>query len=465
MSTIPIEGKIKPLVQGDRVADAADIETTSGSNVQSQLDSVVGVASIGLGWNWADQVGSNPPSGRFSFNNAIPTNATALHLSQQTAVGRVDDLITSLEIGDHVFIQDTTNPANNYLYLVTNAATLVPSGTPYYTLPVANENSNGTFNAANGDRFTFIIFPSTVNTNRQRTINSFVFSQILVNATDPTTFAASLSGVTIAEGDAFIASTGGEPFAAVTSNIAVGDALVALQANPSLTDATQWAVLRGSTSLSINIDEAHFLEQVNVTTSEQFAADASAMGEADFVRFWLRESLVLPGGEDTAGTGIRIDEAQNSSFTQSSSSQNTILYVALPTAYVASTGTDHLRVLVENPDGAIEQNLPFDSAMTEETTLVATGDIFRTSGALGGSFLRYTAGQVVRVERTATFRSFTFFPTVNVTGNIVDLPETSLAAGTQAKLNKTTYVPDDDQFKLDQMVEQSTTSAQEGLEG
>ena len=104
------------------------------------------------------------------------------------------------------------------------------------------------------------------------------------------------------------------------------------------------------------------------------AADAST--EAVFVRFWLRENLVTPGGEDVPGTGLLISEAQNGSFTQSTNSANTILYITIDTTYFNDTGVENLQVEVTNPDGTIAQTLSLNTDFQHETGLAVTGEVF-----------------------------------------------------------------------------------------
>ena len=91
------------------------------------------------------------------------------------------------------------------------------------------------------------------------------------------------------------------------------------------------------------------------------------------------------------------------------------------------------------------------------------------SGLNGGSLLHYQNNQTLELF-VVTVDQFFDLPLANVdnvdlTRAIKNLPETALAGDLQAKINVVNDVPADDQFKLDQFVEQSTTSTPAALTG
>lgn len=453
-----VEDKLKPGTTAVKLADALDIETTGGSTVQSELDAVGAQVSVGFGWLWANQVGGNPPDQSFVFNNALPASVTQLNLAQNSHSGRIDEVITRLKNNDFIFIQDTTNVTNSFLYRVTASPTLVSATFSYYTVPVEFERANGTYTPNAGDRWAFTFFLEAV--SGQRSANVWAFNSRSLNCTSPTTFAASLANYTPVLGDAFIVATGGEPFAAATVEATAGDIFIPIQANPDLLDPTDWDIVRQSQSLGLTTTEAHAVEQFSERDRRVNAADASAPGESVFVRFWLRPNIIVPGGEGNPGTGLLIAEAQNGSFTQTSNDPDGILYIALDDAYVTNTGTSNLVVEITDPDGNIDQRLNLDTDFEQDDELTgAAGTIFHSTGASGGDFIRYVADQRIRVFRTTTDRHFqmTAAPVVDFTQNIENLPETRLSTEVRAKLNSSALTFTD-QDKLDQFVADTTTS-------
>lgn len=269
----------------------------------------------------------------------------------------------------------------------------------------------------------------------------------VIDGTTQQTFNDSLDVSTIKEGYAFRFATGTIPAEGVTYTLGrflPFDTLVSKVDNPSLNIAGDWNVLRAGTDYPVSATESHYVDQVTESDVVTDKADASSPSEATFVRFWIRAVQVTTGTVNNPGTGLLDNEAQTSSFTQSTTDDAKILYVAIDTTYGTAQGAANLRARVESADGEILQRLPFSTAFTRDADIstAKSAEVYRTTAALRGEFLGYLANQVVKVFRTETQRHFKISaqPIVDNTQNVNDLPETSLAEDVQGKLNKPTLL-------------------------
>ena len=167
---------------------------------------------------------------------------------------RFTEPLTRLGVGDGIFLQQRDSSNTSIFYRVTGSPTL--DGTKV-NVPVSRERDQGLeFTDQAVVNVTFFFQGGL--SSATRTAGSFVFNSRTVDATNPTTFASSLTGYTVLQGDAFRITTGGEPFAGETTNAQVGDVLLATGATPSLTNADDWLLIEKDLSVSLNMTEAHF---------------------------------------------------------------------------------------------------------------------------------------------------------------------------------------------------------------
>lgn len=444
---VPLLGKlVKAFVGTDGLVDAADVEVAAGGGVpaagtaQGTAESVAKLERLGPSWLFDDGLTSDPPFQSFRFNNADPDLATAIFVDRFSESGRFDELFESFGIGGYLYLQDQTTPADNILFRTTGTIVGAGGDSGWFEIPVTRVRSQfgAQVDTTVGDRWNFLLFPVGAVGSATRTAGSFVFNNRTVDATSPATFATSLSGYTPVQGDAFRITTGGEPFAGETISAEAGDVLLAQAASPSLTTRADWVLIKGNTSLSISLDEGHFLEQVTATNTRIEAADvAEEVGSEDLL-FWLRASPVEQSTINDPGVGLRIDEAQEDSFTQAANSFDTILYIGIETNYSNSNAASTLQCVVTNADGSIAQILDLDTDFAEATELtIGQFRYYRTTSAARGTFLGYESGQVVTLRRTTTELRFTLTdaPRVDVTDNVQDLPESRTSGTVQAKLN------------------------------
>lgn len=442
MADIPIEGKVKPLLQNGRVADAVDVETTS-SNVQqelttiaSQISTLQGTGRIGFAWLYESTPTATPSNQHFSFSSTTAASVNTIYFDDPGLDGfEINEILTNFQTGGYIFAQDTVQVNNWFLFRTRGPITFDGSR---FTVPVTFLRSAVTIiSSTDNVRYVFQFIPVSAVAPSTRQPGVLQISTRTVNATSPATFASSLTGITPIQGDLFRLIAGGEPFAGQTINAQTGDALLAIGATPSLTNVDDWVLIDRDSAFSLTMAEVQFLEQVTETSTTVEEADASDPSEASFVRLWLRDNDVQPGDVNNVGTGLRIDEAQ-STLTQTTGQFNGRLYLALPTPYVDSTGTANLSVIVENPNGDIEQNLPLSTAFNLDSPLsaVVAGNLYVLTGGARGGFLGFSANQRVRVIRTGSRNKFTLSTDVSVNANVVDLSESALDPTALGKLNK-----------------------------
>lgn len=242
MTDLPIAGKLVPLLQTGVVADAADIATTGGSNVQTDINNLD--AAI-LHWRFNASVtdATNPGATFLALNNAVKDNVTIVSFNTTSNIdsARFDELLTSLRADDYIFLQQRDAINTSILFRVTGFPTI--DGTKV-NVPVARMRDQGPDTFTADSDLNVIIWKGGGDSVRSlRTINSTDSPLVQVNAASPSTFATSLSGLTIVANNAFRVNSPGEPFAGVTIEAAIGDVLVATVDSPSLTNVQHWAMI------------------------------------------------------------------------------------------------------------------------------------------------------------------------------------------------------------------------------
>lgn len=453
MTDLPIEGELVPIVQGQRVASASNVGTSGSSDVQTRLDEVNQRAARGPAWNFDSATTEDPPTNGFRFNNADPELATIIYLDAFSAFGRFDEFLTQFSTGGFIFVQDTTNALNNYLFRTTGQITQSGGGSGWFVVPVDMLRAQGTFDSVNDDRWHFEFLTASSFTQRASDPGTFILRDRTIDATSPATFADSLSGITPALSDAYRIATGGEPFAGETINAAAGDILWAVAATPSLTSVSDWVLIKSATSAGLTLTEAAFLQQITESDVNVNQNNVGTSGEATFVRFWLRQNQVDQADINAPGIGLLIAEAQEDTFTQSNNEFDAILYVGVPDTY-SPADFSTLRVRVTTPDGRLEQDLSLENDFVEAAELSVAGTTYyRSTNAARGVFLGYKADDVIGLFRIVSERRFTVTPApiVNLKDGIADLPESALTQDVQGKLNAD-GVPQEIETLFDQFV-------------
>ena len=220
-----------------------------------------------------------------------------------------------------------------------------------------------------------------------------------------------------------------------------------------------------------------FLNEIQETNTNTFTNRVDVTADAQFVRFWLRSALVTPSNVSTSGEGLVINEANGTladngpTFQQGSDANNVYIYFTIPDAFDTATDLSTVYVVIKDGDEIVDSiNVDDHFVLQSDIAGSVAGQPYRSNTGLnGGSFLHYKANQTIELF-FVTVEQFFDIPEVNaknvdLTRGVKDLPESSLESEAQAKLNYTHGVPDDDQFKLDQLVEVSTTSASATITG
>lgn len=262
MSDIFIEGTLQPLVSTNTVADAADVGTTDSSNVQTTLDNLG--ESI-LNWKFNKNItdASNPGATFLALNNAAKDNATIVSFNTTSNIdsARFDEALGRLANNDGIFLQQRNATNTSIFYRVTGATETV--GTKVNVPVVRERDQGGEFDDNAVLNVLFFFKGETVSLANLVEINSTT-----IDASDATSFASSLSGETVARGDGYRITTGGEPFSGQTVSAAIGDVIIAAVDSPSLTDVTNWVILRRAASLPVTALQTLFLTEVQQNGSQ-----------------------------------------------------------------------------------------------------------------------------------------------------------------------------------------------------
>ena len=132
MADKAIPFKIKPFVQGAKVADAVDVETTV-SNVQAEIDSVktnitsndtdiANLENAVISWLFNGTItdATNPGAQNLALNNAAKDNVTIIsfHVTSNVDNARFDEFLGALIAGDRIFLQEHITVNNSILFRV-----------------------------------------------------------------------------------------------------------------------------------------------------------------------------------------------------------------------------------------------------------------------------------------------------------------------------------------------------------
>lgn len=218
-----------------------------------------------------------------------------------------------------------------------------------------------------------------------------------------------------------------------------------------------------------------FLSEIEEVDRNVYTQQETEGGRDFAARFWLRDALVTLPNINDPGTGLRIDESNGdladdvNQFQSSANNDQAYLYVALDDNLVASIANLWIRIL--DPSGNELEAFNMATNFTEQTPLTggANGTIYLlTSGGSGGEFVHYMKNSTISIY-TAVNDPFFDIPESNAndvdfTRTIKGLQEDQLADNVVGKLNSQ-GVPFDDQFKLDQLEEQTASSTSGPLTG
>lgn len=417
----------RPIVSSTgRLTAAAQIELSDTSSVENGISLI---RQSGLVWLQDTKVGVDPADNSFTFDNAAIASVTNLYLDKNGENCRIDEYLTQFSTGSFVWIQDLADPSFNVLFTTSGAVADTGGATGYFTIPVTFRRSVGTY-APTADRrysFHFLAITGSGGGGGSGPTDEEV-RDLVAN------FVQSGTGVTVTHDDP-------------------GDTLTISVPNNFLAELTE-------------VDTNTFTDRVD------------APADAAFVRFWLRSDLVTPTNLNDPGVGLVISEANGdlsstgSTFSQSTNDNNVYVYFTLPDAFVDPLDLTTLYLVIKDIDGNIVDTVQVDGNFILQADIDggAAGRPYRsTSGLNGGSFLHYFNNQTLELFIVTVNQAFSIplanADNVNLTRGIKNLPESALAGDVQAKLNYNHGIPDDDQFKLDQFVEVSTTSASAALTG
>lgn len=236
MSVVLYDPLVKGFAGPEGLVTAAQVGASQG-NLQTVLDNL---DVTRLNWKF-DNVGVNPSAGFLGVStplNLSTATTLAFALTSNSGSAKFNELFEAFQRGDRVFLHERKAVNTNVLYRVTGPATVDATKA---SIPVVAEQSEGTTFTANAEidvRFFPLGSGDSLRFSRD---NSSVLRTI--DATSPTTFASSLSGVTVIAGNAFRVVTGGTPFGGTTIRVEIGDVLVATVDSPSLTAVANWALL------------------------------------------------------------------------------------------------------------------------------------------------------------------------------------------------------------------------------
>ena len=422
----------RPIVSSTGTLTAASqVELNDNSSVEN---AVTLTRQGGFIWLFdASTSATDPGPGNFRFDNANIASVTNIYLDKVGENARLDEYISQLISGSYIWLQDILDPSFNVLFSTDAAVGDTGGATGYFTLSVAYQRHVGTLNVTAGRRFRFEFL--------------------------------TIAGA----GGGGSGPTNEEIQDLVAGFITAGTGLTKSYDDPG-------------NELTLSLPN-NFLAELAETDTNTFPAsnrlEVDTPIQLSFIRFWLRSDEVTPANIDNAGTGLRIDEANGDldndgpTFSLNTNDDQTRIYFTLPDNYInLPTDLNTLWLVVKDDEGNIVDTVNVGAHATEQTSLSAeaAGMVYLfTSGLNGGSFIHYRANQTLEFF-TLTVDQFFEIPQANVdnvdfTRVIKDLTEEQLEGDLQAKINAVNDIPHDDQFKLDQFVEQSTDSAPAALTG
>lgn len=167
MTDIPIEGKVVPIVQGQRVANASDVEVTgeNGSTTQAALNNI---SRSVVNWKFNNTITdgtTNPGAGFIAFNSTAKDATTIVSFNSQSNSdnARFDEMLKNILIGTRLYIQERTATNNSILFRVTGTPT--PDAGTKITVPVIRERDQGGEFSADAP-LNVMFFPTVLSTTQ-----------------------------------------------------------------------------------------------------------------------------------------------------------------------------------------------------------------------------------------------------------------------------------------------------------
>ena len=408
-----------------RLTAASQIELADGGEIES---AITAIRQSGLVWLLDTTTDADPQTNHFSFDNATISSVTNIYLDKVGEVARIDEYLTQFANGSFVWVQSATNPAFNVLFTTSGAVGDTGGDTGYFTLPVTYRRHVGTYSPTADDRYIFHFLAITGSGGGGGGLTTEEIQDLVAG------FIVAGTGITKAYDDP-------------------------------------------NNELRFSLPN-NFLAELTEVDTNTFTDRVDVPADTTFVRFWLLSDLVTPSTVSTPGVGLVIAEANGDlstngpTFRKSTNDNNVYIYFTLPDAFVDPLDLNTLYVVIKDDEGNIVDSIQVGGNFVLQTDIdgSVSGRPYRSTGGLnGGSFLHYFNNQTIELF-IVTVDQFFDLPLANqdnvdLTRGVKNLPESALAGDVQAKLNYNHGIPDDDQFKLDQFVEVSTTSSSAALTG
>lgn len=145
------------------LTSASQIQASDSQSVEQRLarvdTNITRLLNAAIGWRYETETVQDPGLNSFRFNNSDPTLATIIYVDVFSISGRFDEYLLQYPTGGFIYLQDTTNRVNNFLFRTTGAITQAGGTDGWFVIPVENLRSQSTITAVATDRFTFIFLP------------------------------------------------------------------------------------------------------------------------------------------------------------------------------------------------------------------------------------------------------------------------------------------------------------------
>ena len=156
---IPLFGKlIKAFTGAGGIADAADIETSGGLDVQEHITRFLIAQRTGTKWLFESTTTAGASDNSMRFNNADPTLATAIYVDVLSEAGRIDEFMTSITENTLLLIQNE-DMSDAHLFRITAPVVLQDAPNGYFEMTVTHLQNKGTPSHGDGDMMSFIFLP------------------------------------------------------------------------------------------------------------------------------------------------------------------------------------------------------------------------------------------------------------------------------------------------------------------
>ena len=471
--TIPVIAKlVKGFVGNEGIVDSVNVETTAGSNVQSELDQLRGTIAASVReiniFNDGFTVTSanyNTYVGKNNIYGAARDKIVQVRLPQESDVVSYPVLLEFQHFGGttrNAVVPGTTTRTNQVVIATQNNEELREGST------TGNQISSVTMNQ--GDVAIFEktaagqpwIVVRTVQDTRGSILPEGVFRlnsrMVTVSGTGSGPFNINgLTTYTPVSGDAFEVRAGVIPDDADFPQIDAGDVLVAKINNPSTAlnaSNDDWLVIRDARNLPLTFQEIRFLSQVSETDGtsdigfldvQPLVADALVWASSQI----LATAPFLTPSADTARNtdpnnpmylGGREDRNTDNQFVTTSDRLNNYVYIGITPSYINANSTDGIYMIHKTSSGreverySLSDDFIFldDASFTNSTV---NHYVYSEDGTNPGQ-IDYRANDalelwVLNIERHYTVNS----ATVDFTANINDLQENQLSDAVVAKLN------------------------------